>query len=132
MSSDTTIIIIIIHFRGDAQLKQVAVEQFIDRPYSYGLDPLHGGLFYFLDIGGYPPTQLEWGMKLWWVHCEAMLAFLKAYQATRITKYWTLFNQMMHICFTKVSNKNYDQYTPKNFTEVWGQIPQLLAILIHV
>ena len=101
------------HFRGDAQLKQVAVEQFIDRPYCYGLDPLHGGLFYFLDIGGYPPTQLEWGMKLWWVHCEAMLAFLKAYQATRITKYWTLFNQMMHICFTKVSNKNYDQYTPK-------------------
>jgi N-acylglucosamine 2-epimerase len=107
---------LLLYFRGDAQLKQVAIERFIDRPYSYGLDPLHGGLFYFLDIGGYPPTQLEWGMKLWWVHCEAMLAFLKAYQATRSTKYWTLFNQMMHICFTKVStvNKNYDRHTPKN------------------
>ena len=93
-----------INFRGDAQLKQVAIEQFIERPYSYGLDPLHGGLFYFLDIGGYPPTQLEWPMKLWWVHCEAMLAFLKAYQATKLNKYWAMFNQMTHLCFTKVSN----------------------------
>lgn len=92
------------YFRGDAQLKQVAIEQFIERPYSYGLDPLHGGLFYFLDIGGYPPMQLEWPMKLWWVHCEAMLAFLKAYQATKLNKYWVMFNQMTHLCFTKVSN----------------------------
>jgi hypothetical protein len=41
---------VITYFRGDVQLKQVAIERFIDRPYSYGLDPLHGGLFYFLDI----------------------------------------------------------------------------------
>lgn len=94
--------------RGDAQLKQVAIEQFIERPYSYGLDHLHGGLFYFLDIGGYPPTQLEWPMKLWWVHCEAMLAFLKAYQATKVTKYWAMFTQMVQLCFTKVSSSNYN------------------------
>ena len=83
-------------------MRRVAIEQFIERPYSYGLDSRHGGLLYFLDIGGHPPTQLEWGMKLWWVHCEAMLSFLKAYQATRQPQHWALFTEMAQLCLTKV------------------------------
>ena len=89
--------------RADEQLTRVAVEQFIERPYNYGLDPTHGGLFYFLDTDGLPPTQLEWSMKLWWVHCEAMLAFLKAYRATREKKHWMVFVEMTQLCFNKVS-----------------------------
>ena len=43
-----------------------------------GWDAEHGGLFYFLDSEGHSPTQLEWPMKLWWPHCEALYAHLRA------------------------------------------------------
>lgn len=33
-----------------------------------------GGILYFLDAGGVCPQELEWDMKLWWPHCEALVA----------------------------------------------------------
>lgn len=44
--------------------------------YATGWDAQHGGLFYFLDAEGYSPIPLEWPMKLWWPHCEALYAHL--------------------------------------------------------
>ena len=38
------------------------------------------GLFYFLDVLDLCPTQLEWNMKLWWPHNEAMIALLMTFQ----------------------------------------------------
>lgn len=48
-----------------------------------GWDRHHKGIFYFLDVNGHPPQQLEWNQKLWWVHLEAMICFLKGYQLTQ-------------------------------------------------
>lgn len=90
--------------RNDETLTRVAIEQFIDRPNAYGTDPMHGGLFYFLDREGRSPLQLEWSMKLWWVHCEAMLALIMAYRATRERRHWQAFTQMCQLCFTKFSD----------------------------
>ena len=89
--------------RGDSQLENMAITQFIDQPFSYGLDPEHGGLFYFLDVEGHSPTQLEWGMKLWWVHCEALVALLMAYQCTRKEGHWRNFTNICQYAFSKVS-----------------------------
>ncbi len=50
--------------------------------YSLGWDATHGGLYYFLDADGLSPTQLEWSMKLWWPHCEALYAHLLHYSLT--------------------------------------------------
>ena len=44
---------------------------------SYAWDKEHGGIFYFMDVKGYPPQQLEWDQKLWWVHIEALVSLLK-------------------------------------------------------
>ncbi len=44
-----------------------------------GWDQEHGGIFYFLDIKGSPPQQLEWDQKLWWVHLETLVALAKTY-----------------------------------------------------
>jgi len=41
------------------------------------------GIFYFLDCKGYPPQQLEWDQKLWWVHLETLVALAMGYQLTR-------------------------------------------------
>ena len=49
---------------------------------EYGWDKKHGGIFYFMDRKGFPPQQLEWDQKLWWVHIEALIALLKGYQLT--------------------------------------------------
>ncbi len=49
---------------------------------EYGWDKEYGGIFYFMDIKGYPPQQLEWDQKLWWVHIEALIAMIKGYRLT--------------------------------------------------
>lgn len=49
---------------------------------EYGWDKEFGGIFYFMDIKGKPPQQLEWDQKLWWVHLETLIALAKAYQLT--------------------------------------------------
>ena len=49
---------------------------------DYGWDREFGGIFYFLDVKGKPPQQLEWDQKLWWVHLETLIALAKGYQLT--------------------------------------------------
>ncbi|MDR0505684.1 MAG: AGE family epimerase/isomerase [Dysgonamonadaceae bacterium] len=49
---------------------------------NYGWDKEYGGIFYFMDYKGYPPQQLEWDQKLWWVHIETLIALAKAYKLT--------------------------------------------------
>lgn len=47
-----------------------------------GWDKKHGGIFYFLDIKGFPTQQLEWDQKLWWVHIETLISMAKGYKLT--------------------------------------------------
>jgi N-acylglucosamine 2-epimerase len=49
---------------------------------NYAWDDKYGGIYYFLDVKGYPPQQLEWDQKLWWVHIEAIITVLKGYLHT--------------------------------------------------
>jgi N-acylglucosamine 2-epimerase len=49
---------------------------------EHGWDKTYGGIFYFLDVKGHPPQQLEWDQKLWWVHVEALVALAKGYAYT--------------------------------------------------
>ena len=53
---------------------------FIKNMFTVGWDSQHGGLFYFLDVDGFPPQQLEWDMKLWWPLCETMVAMLTCHK----------------------------------------------------
>lgn len=50
---------------------------------QYGWDDKYGGIFYFMDVLGKPKLELEWDMKLWWVHNEALVASLYSYRLTR-------------------------------------------------
>lgn len=49
----------------------------------YGWDDAYGGILYFKDVKGYPPQQLEWDQKLWWVHLESLVCAAKAYHYTQ-------------------------------------------------
>ena len=66
---------------GDEELVKTACDRML-RMLEYGWDKDCGGIFYFLDIKGKPPQQLEWDQKLWWVHVEALVALAKGYSLT--------------------------------------------------
>jgi N-acylglucosamine 2-epimerase len=67
--------------------------------FKTGWDNEHGGLFYFLDTGPTEPTQLEWFMKLWWPHTEALYAFLLTYAVTGAASDWKHFEQVHNYTF---------------------------------
>jgi N-acylglucosamine 2-epimerase len=67
--------------RDDTQLRDRAVEV-IEWSLERGWDEEHGGILYFLDARGLPSPFLEWDMKLWWVHVEALYAVLLAHHLT--------------------------------------------------
>ena len=66
---------------GDEALIKKAVDISINI-LEYGWDREYEGIFYFLDSKAYPPQQLEWDQKLWWVHIEAIVCLLKGYLYT--------------------------------------------------
>lgn len=61
---------------------------------EYGWDKEYGGIFYFLDIKGHPPQQLEWDQKLWWVHVETIVSLLKGYLHTGDERCWEWFEKV--------------------------------------
>lgn len=61
---------------------------------EYGWDKEQGGIYYFLDRKGYPPQQLEWNQKLWWVHLETLIALQKGFQYTGNKTCWTWFEKV--------------------------------------
>ncbi|KAL1766020.1 host cell factor 1 isoform X3 [Sigmodon hispidus] len=85
--------------KGDTKLRMHIIDKFLLLPFHSGWDPEHGGLFYFQDVDGLCPTQLEWDMKLWWPHSEAMIAFLMGYSDTGDPALLQIFNQVAEYTF---------------------------------
>lgn len=67
--------------RKDDALMKKAVKIILDT-LQFGWDKEFGGIFYFMDIKGNPPQQLEWDQKLWWVHIETLISLIKAFKNT--------------------------------------------------
>lgn len=78
---------------GDADLQRDAFTM-IEGALDLGWDADHGGLFYFLDAEGKSPLQLEWSLKLWWPHCEALVGTLVAWRATGDDAWWRRFEEV--------------------------------------
>jgi N-acylglucosamine 2-epimerase len=72
--------------------------------YKHGWDHEYGGIYYFLDSKGYSPTPLEWDMKLWWPHCEALYAHLLNYSITGDEADKAAFLQVHEYSFSKFSD----------------------------
>jgi len=59
----------------------------IDCSYEIGWDKEFGGILYYRDARGLPPTEYWHDMKFWWPHNEAIIAMLMAYTLTKDSKY---------------------------------------------
>ena len=79
----------------------------IEWSFEIGWDKDYGGLYYFLDSAGRSPPFLEWNMKLWWPHCEAMIAYSMIFKETRSEEAWNKF-------------KTVTEYSLKHFSDALG------------
>ena len=83
----------------------------IRNAFQQGWDDEYQGLFYFIDADGKSPTQLEWDMKLWWPHCEAMYGFLLNYATFGRREDWESFLKVKSYAFEHFSDpKNGEWY----------------------
>lgn len=86
------------------ELARIAIDKFIVQSFEIGWDDMYGGILYMLDANGHSPTQLEWNMKLWWPHAEALIAFLMAYKETRDERFMEKFDLVFQYTFSHVSH----------------------------
>lgn len=94
----------------DAELMQTAI-RVTEWSLERGWDNEMGGIFYFMDLENKPVLSLEWDMKLFWVHCEAMIALTYAYWYTKEEKYMDWFQKI----FAYVKEKFADPGHPEWF-----------------
>lgn len=91
------------------ELAEKAVEIML-RTLKYGWDNEYGGVFYFLDIKGYPPQQLEWDQKLWWVHIETLISLIKGYSLTGNTECLGWFEKVHDYTWSHFADPEYDEW----------------------
>ena len=86
----------------------------LDWSLAKGWDSEYGGIFSFIDIEGRSPAQIEWDMKYWWPHCEALIACLQAYDLTRKQEYL--------IWFEKIHNYTWAHFPDREYGEWFGYL----------
>lgn len=79
--------------RKDSALMEKAIKV-TEWSLELGWDKEKDGIFYFVDIENKPVLSLEWDMKLFWPHCEALIALLYAYWYTGEEKYFDWFERI--------------------------------------
>jgi N-acylglucosamine 2-epimerase len=84
--------------------------QIIDWSLELGWDKEFGGLLSFVDIEGKPPEQLEWDMKMWWPHTEALYALLLACHLTGDQKYEDWYDKMHDWSFGHFEDKTFGDW----------------------
>ena len=99
--------------RNDKDLIKKATDTILNI-LDFGWDKKHGGIFYFLDVKGHPPQQLEWDQKLWWVHLEALVALSKAYYHTK--------NPEILEWYVKVHEYTWNHFPDKEYGEWFGYL----------
>ena len=73
---------------------------------DHGWDNEMKGIFYFLDSDGHSPQQLEWNQKLWWVHLEALICFLRGYELSGSNKCFEWFQKIYTYTWSNFRDSN--------------------------
>lgn len=82
----------------------------LDWSLDIGWDKTYGGMVYYADALGRPPEQLEYDMKLWWVHNEAIIATLLAYALTGDEHYYRWFAKVYDYAFAHFPDTRYGEW----------------------
>ena len=77
---------------------------------EYGWDKEYGGIYYFMDLKGVPPQELEWDQKLWWVHIETLISMIKGYALTGDKRCLEWFNRIHDYVWTRFKDPEYPEW----------------------
>jgi N-acylglucosamine 2-epimerase len=77
-----------------------------------------------MDRKGFPPQQLEWDQKLWWVHIETLISLLKGYQLTG--------SQECLEWFEKVHQYTWEHFKDPDYPEWWGYLNRQGEVLLDL
>ncbi len=91
---------------------------------AYGWDAKYEGIFYFMDRKGFPPQQLEWDQKLWWVHLEALVALSRGLMLTG--------DQNCAVWFEKVHTYTWNHFKDKKYDEWFGYLNRRGEVLLNL
>ena len=91
---------------------------------DFGWDKEYQGIYYFLDVQGHPPHQLEWNQKLWWVHLETLVALLMGFNLTG--------RQDCLNWFEKVHDYTWGHFTDSEYGEWFGYLDRRGEILLNL
>lgn len=97
-----------VHRQEDVPAYRDTARQFLDYCLRFGLDRVHGGVFSHGPLGR-EATVRE---KIWWVQCEAMVAFLLGYLVFGEREYWQAFQQVASFCMTHLHDPDHGEWFP--------------------
>jgi len=95
--------------KGDKELVGKSLD-ILNWSFNRGWDKENGGLMHFIDIEGRPSEKLEWDMKLWWPHSEALIAFLMAFKTTGDKLYLDRFHLVHEYLFEHFRDKQFGEW----------------------
>lgn len=91
---------------------------------DFGWDKEHQGIYYFMDVQGHPPHQLEWNQKLWWVHLETLVALLMGFNLTG--------RQECLNWFEKVHDYTWSHFADAEHGEWFGYLDRRGEVLLNL
>jgi len=77
---------------------------------EFGWDREYGGIYYFMDVLGKPHPELQWNMKLWWVHNEALIAAAMAYKLTGKNEFADWFTRIHDWAWARFPDSEYGEW----------------------
>jgi N-acylglucosamine 2-epimerase len=95
--------------RNDTETIERAVDVILNI-LDFAWDSEYGGLYYFMDTKGYPPQQLEWNQKLWWVHLESLVALAMGYRLTEREACWDWYEKMHDYTWSHFADREYGEW----------------------
>ena len=109
--------------RQDLKLINQAVDIMLNI-LNFGWDQEYGGIYYFLDIKGYPTQQLESHQKLWWVHLESLVALAMGYGLTQREECWQWYQ--------KVHDYTWQNFPDPEYGEWFGYLNRRGEVLLNL
>ena len=91
---------------------------------NFAWDEEYGGIYYFMDVDGHPPQQLEWNQKLWWVHLETLVALSMGYRLTKREECWSWYQ--------KVHDYTWKHFTDPEYGEWFGYLDRRGEVLLNL
>jgi N-acylglucosamine 2-epimerase len=95
--------------QGNRELLLQATEVVI-KTLELAWDKEYGGIYYFMDDRGYPPQQLEWDQKLWWVHLETLVALAMGYRLTGDARCWEWYQRVHEYTWGHFADAEYGEW----------------------